>query len=36
MQTSKLTEQRERKGAITATALRSAIIELCGYTEDRQ
>ena len=26
----KLTEQRERKGAITTNALRSAIIEVCG------
>ena len=35
-QTSKLTEQQERKGAITANTLRSEIIEVCGKTEDRQ
>ena len=32
----KKTEQRERKSAITANTLQSAIIEVCGKTEDRQ
>ena len=32
--TSKQTEQRERKGAITAITLRPAITEECGKTDD--
>ena len=35
-QTSKQTEQQDRKGAIMANTLRSAIIEVCGKTEDCQ
>ena len=35
-QTSKQTERRERKGAMTANTLRLAIIEVCGKTEDCQ